>query len=419
MSKPIVLTTFALRAISADARLALRNVLRQRRRSILAILAIGFGVIAMMLTAGYIEWIYWANRELSTVNQLGHLQISKSGYHENGQADPYAYLMPPDPQGLAEIRQIPGVKSVAPRLAFIGLVSHGDNTLSFVGEGIDPALDPSSQNLLVVAGKLPGPDDVKGLILGAGLAANLGVRVGDTVVLLATTASGNINAVEGTVRALVSTSFKAFDDNVLRIPIGLARQLLHTRGAHLWVVRLDRTDRTDEILARLSRIPDLKGYEIVPWYKLADFYNKVVALFSRQMAVVKFIIGTIIVLSISNTMTMSVLERTVEIGTAMALGVRRRRILALFVLEGLFLGAIGGLLGVVAGDILARIISAIGIPMPPSPGMSRGFVAGILVTPSIISQALTLALLTTLLASVYPSWRASRLVIVDALRHSR
>ena len=84
---------------------------------------------------------------------------------------------------------------------------------------------------------------------------------------------------------------------------------------------------------------------MVPWSKLADFYNKTVALFSRQMGVVKLIIAIIIVLSISNTMTMSVMERTVEIGTAMALGIRRLRILILFILEGGLLGAIGGLSG--------------------------------------------------------------------------
>jgi putative ABC transport system permease protein len=118
-------------------------------------------------------------------------------------------------------------------------------------------------------------------------------------------------------------------------------------------------------------------------------------------------------------MTMSVLERTVEIGTAMALGVRRRRILGLFLLEGMLLGLIGGLVGLAVGYILATIISYIGIPMPPAPGMSRGFTAAIRITPGIVLSAVLLATSTTLLASIYPAWRASRLVIVDALRHNR
>lgn len=405
--------------LTVDFRLALRNILRQRRRSFIAILAIGFGVIAMMLSSGYIEWVFWANREMVAVNQLGHIQVAKPGYHEDGQANPLAFLLPENSPALNVLQHIPGVKSVAPRLAFNGLASHGENTLSFIGEGIDPAKDPSARNLAIIEGQGLNANDPKGILMGTGLAANLGVKTGDTVVLLANTPSGGINAVEGHVRGLASTSMKEYDDTMLRVPIEMARALLRTQGSHLWVVSLRHTDMTGEVVRKLKAEPALKGYEIVPWTQLADFYNKTVALFSRQMNIVKSIIALIIILSISNTMTMSVLERTVEIGTAMALGVRRRRILGLFLMEGLLLGAIGGACGVLLGYLAASLISAIGIPMPPAPGMSRGFIAAIIITPAIIWQALLLALMTTLIASIYPAWRASRLVIVDALRHNR
>lgn len=397
----------------------MRNILRQRRRSAIAVVAIGFGVIAMMLSSGYIEWIYWANREEVAVNQLGHIQVAKPGYYEDGQANPLAFLLPENSPALNVLEHIPGVESVAPRLAFSGLISHGENTISFVGLGIDPARDPSARNLAILEGKGLNANDPKGILMGIGLAANLGVKKGDTVVLLANTPSGGINAVEGRVRGLASTSLKEYDDTMLRVPIEMARTLLRTKGSHLWVMSLQNTEMTDEVLKRLNAEPALKSYEIVPWTKLADFYNKTVALFSRQMSVVKSIIALIIILSISNTMTMSVMERTVEIGTAMALGVRRQRILGLFLMEGSLLGAIGGACGVMLGYFAASIISAIGIPMPPAPGMSRGFTASILITPSIIWEALLLALMTTLIASIYPAWRASRLVIVDALRHNR
>jgi putative ABC transport system permease protein len=167
------------------------------------------------------------------------------------------------------------------------------------------------------------------------------------------------------------------------------------------------------------RQAQLGGFEITPWYRLADFYNKTVQLLSRQIDVVKLIIAAIILISITNTMTMNVMERTVEIGTAMALGARRRRVLGLFLVEGTALGALGGVVGIVVGYALAELISHVGIPMPPSPGMSRGFTAAIIVTPRIVVEALLLAILTTWLASVYPAWRASRLVIVDALRRNR
>ncbi len=399
--------------------MAWRNVVRQRRRSAVALLAIGFGVVAMMLATGYIEWIFWANREGLAVNQLGHIQITRPGYHEKGQADPAAFLIPDDASVPAVLAGTPGVRSVAQRIVFNGLISHEDSTLSFIGEGVDPAKDPYARNLSIVAGEPLSAQDPKGMLLGFGLAANLGVKTGDTVVLLANTATGGINAVEGHVRGLAATNLKAYDDVMLRVPLATARELLRLRGAHLWVVSLHRTELTDSVTARLRAEPALRPYAVVPWSELADFYNKTVALFSRQMGVVRLIIAVIIVLSISNTMMMSVMERTREIGTAMALGLRRQHILRLFLIEGTLLGALGGLIGISVGFLLASAISAIGIPMPPAPGMSRGFVASILITPAIARDALLLAISTTLIASIYPAWRASRLDIVDALRHNR
>lgn len=410
--------TSSVNSLTIDVRLALRNIVRQRRRTILGLIAILFGVVAMMLSAGYIQWIYNANKGVA-VQQLGHIQISRPGYHDAGLADPYRYLLPKDNFAEQVLNKISPSSVLSPRLSFNGLISHGDNTLTFIGEGVDPDKDPSIHNILVTQGQLLSNIDPKGFVLGTGLAANLGVKTGDDIVLLANTASGGINAVEGKVRGLVSTAMKVYDDNMLRVPIATARQLLRTDGAHIWVITLKHTADTEEVVKKLEADRLMKGYEIVPWITLADFYNKTVALFSRQMAVVKLIIAIIIVLSISNTMMMSVRERTVEIGTVMALGIPRRRILRLFLFEGSVLGVFGGMLGVTLGYVSAEIISAVGIPMPPAPGMSRGFIAGITLTPEIIFQAMVLALVTTLLASIYPAWRASQLDIVDALRHNR
>ncbi|OYY95547.1 MAG: ABC transporter permease [Hydrogenophilales bacterium 28-61-23] len=402
-----------------DLRLALRNILRQRRRSALAILAIGFGVIAMMLAGGFIEWIFWAAREGTAVTQIGHIQVVKPGYYENGRADPFAYLLPQQAPALTSLKNTPGVRSITPRLDFNGLISRGENTLTFLAKGVDPVADPALRYLIIPDGQRLMPGDPDGILIGTGLATNLGVKVGDKVVLLSGTKTGGINAVEARIQGLASTSMKAYDDSMLWLPIAMARQLLRVSGAHTWVVSLRDSSLTEAVFGKLQTDPALKSFEITPWTKLADFYNKTVELLTRQINVVKLIISTIILLSISNTMTMSVMERTVEIGTAMALGVRRRRILGLFLTEGALLGAIGGLCGVAIGYLLAMLISYVGIPMPPSPGMSRGFTAAIIITPSIVWQALLLSVMTTLIASVYPAWRASKLVIVDALRHNR
>jgi putative ABC transport system permease protein len=173
------------------------------------------------------------------------------------------------------------------------------------------------------------------------------------------------------------------------------------------------------VLEVLRRQLPRDAFEVVPWYDLADFYRKTIALLSKQIAIVNLIIAAIIVLTISNSLVMNVMERTGEIGTCMAMGATRAKVMKQFLAEGMALGLLGGLLGVALGVGLAKLISVKGIPMPPPPGGTEGFVAQILVNWRVVVTAFALALLTTLLASLYPSWKASRLVITDALRHSR
>lgn len=409
-----------MQSLWLDFSFAFRNVVRQRRRSAIAGGSVAFGITALILANGFIEWIFLDFRESTIKSQLGHLQIVRPGYHDAGKANPYAFLLPdavPELETPNEPRQI---KAVAPRLSFSGLISYGEATISFIGDGDDPQQQGVFGDALQIsAGRNLSADDPLGIIVGEGLARNLGVNLGDRVVLLANTALRGTNAVEVTIRGIFSTVTKSYDDTALRMPIETVRQLLHTQGSHTWMVLLDDTAQTDIVLAKLRSKLQRNEFETVPWYALADFYNKTVTLFTKQIQGIRLIIALIILLSISNTMTMSVMERIGEIGTSMALGVRRTGIMRLFVSEGILIGCLGSLLGLIVGLLLAYIISRIGIPMPPPPGMARGYTGQILVTWNIVLASLALAIGTTLVASIYPAWKASRMQIVDALRHNR
>ncbi len=409
-----------MRIFWLDFNLAFRNVIRQKRRSAIAVGAVAFGITALILANGFIEWIFLDFRESTIKSQLGHLQIVRPGYHDAGKADPFAFLLPdavPELETPGEPRQI---RAIAPRLSFSGLISHGEATISFIGDGDDPRQQAVFGDALQIStGRHLSADDPLGIIVGEGLARNLGVGVGDQVILLATTASRGTNAVEVTIRGLFSTVTKSYDDAALRMPIETARQLLRTKGSHVWMVLLNDTAQTDPMLAKLRGKLQKDKLEIVPWYALADFYNKTVTLFTRQIHGIRLIIAIIILLSITNTMTMSVMERIGEIGTSMALGVKRMGIMRLFMSEGVLIGCFGGISGLLLGLFFAHMISSAGIPMPPPPGMARGYTGQILVTWDIALESLALAVGTTLIASVYPAWRASRMQIVDALRHNR
>jgi len=117
-------------------------------------------------------------------------------------------------------------------------------------------------------------------------------------------------------------------------------------------------------------------------------------------------------------MNMAVLERIAEIGTIMALGTRRRGILKLFLCEGLALGIIGGIIGVTSGIFITYLISKIGIPMPPAPNITFEWFSRPMIVPSMAVFAFMLSVITSLVSSLYPAYKASRLEVAEALRHT-
>ncbi len=401
--------------------IAARNLARNRRRALAALFTVAVGVIALMLADGFSQWIFWAMREGTIQSQLGHIQVMRPGYLNAGAANPYAFILSERLPQRSEIESTPGIKVVAPRLAVTGLISHDETTVSFVADGVDPHKEAQlSKALRIVDGHDLSSLTAKEVVLGRGLARSLGVGVGDTVALLVTTSGGGINAVEAKVAGVFISTNQAYDDAALRLPIGLAQTLLRVNGAHVWLILLEQTERTDHFLEQFRNrfSASANKLEFVPWYQQADFYNKTVALFSQQMNVLRLIIGCIIVLSISNMLVMNVLERTGEIGTLLAIGFKRKKILQQFAIEGFLLGLVGASLGLGVGYGLAELISAIGIPMPPPPGMTEGYTGEIRVTLSVVTNAFLIAFITTALAGLYPAWKASRLQIINALRHN-
>ena len=404
----------------ADLRISVRDLMRSRRRTASAASAAAFGVAALILAAGFIDWIFLAMRDATIHSQLGHVKVVRPGYYRAGQADPFAFLLPADAPEYRAISSTPHYHVVAPRLAFNALLSRGETTVSVLGEGVMPGKERElGRSIAITQGRGLGGDEPNEVVVGEGLAVLAGVSVGDNVVLLATTATGGTNMVEAKVAGISTSAVKAVDDWAIRVPLELAQQLLRVAGANSWTVLLDQTDATGPAVEFLRARMPAKGFEVVPWTELADFYNKTVAIFSRQVSFVRWVIAVIIVLSIANSMMMTIMERTGEIGTALALGVPRSRVRRRFLVQGAMLGTFGGLVGIALGVVCAYAINAVGIPMPAPPGSAHGYTGGILLTPGLIAESFALAVLTSTLASVYPAFKASRMPIVDALRHNR
>ncbi len=390
--------------------------LREPQRWSMAGLAIVLGTVALLLADGFIERIFVDFREVIVRSHLGHFQVLA---HDDAADEPGVLLAGLRSKVERSLDAFPGAV-VAARLSFVGLASHGERTISFIGEGIEPERERTLSSALVVdrGESLQALDD-KAVLVGEGLARALAVDVGERLTLLVTTAGGSVNAVEVDVAGIFYTATKAYDDRALRLPLATAQALMRSQKVSRLIGVLPDSAEAMPAVASLRR--DLAGdpVDVRHWNELADFYNKTVQLFSSQLAVVRAVIVAIVLLSVSNTLARNVMERTAEIGTMMALGRTRAAVARLFLGEGLVLGLFCGLLGVVVGGALAALLNVVGIPMPPPPGMARGFIGGIAFTPGIVGVALALALATSVVASLLPALRASRLNIVDALRVGR
>lgn len=396
--------------------LALRNLTRQFRRSAASLLSVAFGVSALLAAGGFTSALFTEFREATIASLYGHVQVSRPGFQERGRSDPWQYLLPAAPP---VIEGLPQGARITPRLLLNGLASFGDQTQPFTAEAINPTLDMRDDRSLVMqSGRRLQGDSSRELIVGAGLAARLGVTVGENLVLLANTQGGQLGAVEGQVVGVFSSFSKEFDDAALYMPIDLGRSLMKVEGAHAWLVYLENSDDTSEASATLrATLGD--GYVVHPWRDLAEFYTRAAELFTQQLAVIKLVVVVIILLGIGNTMMSSVMERTGEIGTRLALGAKRREVLRDFLVEGATLGFLGAILGCAAAFGLSGLLELVQVQMPPPPSFSRGYVARLELGLPLLLEAILIAVVTTTLATVYPAYRASRMVIVDAIRSAR
>jgi putative ABC transport system permease protein len=403
-------------------KLAARNVFRNRRRTLITLAAMGFGAAAIIVFGGFVNAIFWGVRESTIRSQVGHIQLYRKGFSEKGNLAPFDYLIE-DYSGLrAELMKIEHVKTVTARLGLSGLVSTGDTTTSFVGAGVQPEGEADLSSLaVIVEGQDLSSGEPRGITLGLGLARAFGVKLGDDLTLLTTTRAGSINALAVKVRGVWESGEKAYDDRFLKVSLPEVQRVLDLENGEVQsvVLLLDQTENTAAVRDRIERLIRERrlDLEIKTWEDLALRYHQVRELFGRIFAVLTLIVSIMVVFGITNTMTMAIFERTREIGTVMALGTRRRGVVSMFVLEGVTLGLLGGLLGVVLGIVFAKLISALGIQLPPPPGSTRGFAVQIFVVPAVLIQAFRLSIITAALASLYPAWRAARLDVVEALRH--
>ena len=397
--------------------LAFRNLFRHGLRTALTLAAIALGVMALVLTGGFIEDALTQLGEATIHSQLGHVQVSREGYASVGRRDPFAYLIQGPERRRAELGALDEVSEVMMRLDLAGLASNGRSDRPVIAEGVEPDREARLGTFVtIVAGRQLTDQDAYGALLGEGVAKALRLSPGDPLTLVANALEGALNTLDFEVTGVFRSFSRDYDDRALRIPLTAAQELLATDSVHTLVLNLTRTDATDAVVDRARELLAGQGFEVQPWHVLADFYRKSVELYRRQFGVLQVIILTMVVLGVANSINLAVHERTGEFGTLMALGRRPRDIFRLVVTEAALLGLCGAALGVILGVLSAWGVSRLGIPMPPMPNSEVGYTAHIRVVPRVVSLAFIVGLVSTVIASLLPARRTARLPVVGALR---
>ncbi len=406
-------------------KIAFRNVLKNRRRSLITILAVAFGFTAIAAFQGYMRDVY-QRIALGAVflEGPGHLVVFKRGFLDQGKLDPTKYLF--SASEILEARQVAsaltGVVWAAPKLSLSGLITNGAVTTIFIADSMDPADErrlwdhfPRHENYKPQL--LPEHQSNAGL-LAPKLAQLLDLDLGDGAVLMATTIEGQMNAVDITTVGHLPALADAMDDKYLKIPLDLARALYDFHGADRLCVLLADTADTRVWAQVLSEALATRGLdiEVRTWKELSVFYETVTGYLNTVFLFLFIIVLVIVVSGTFNTMSMAVLERTREIGTLRALGLKPRGVVSLFAAEGAVLGTFGSLAGAVLTAACYAALRLANLTYIP-PGAADPVAIRIELVPLDLGVVFFAFVIFSIASAVLPARRAAYRNIVDALGH--
>jgi putative ABC transport system permease protein len=398
-------------------RLALRNLWRHRRRTLLTMGALAVGVMAVVSVRGFLNGLQGSLITGVTEGGFGALQIHATGFMASVEAMPLSPDLPGDDAALSAVEDLDGVAAVAPRLTFPALLAgEHDSTFALV-VGADlarEALVSPRRVQLVTSGAWPAGDTVHtSAVVSSDLLGGLQLQLGRRAAVLGSDIDGVMNGVEVTVAGGVAAAMQG-EKRLVIIPLEKAEELIRRPGRVTeYAVAIDDGADVDVVADTIRRAMG-PSVEVHTWPELMPLVRDAK---STQDGVLRVVTGAllfVIMMGLANTLLMSVFERTREIGTLLALGMKRRLVMHLFVLEGVLLGIGGAVIGDVLGTIIVTIAGRAGIALTP-PGATIPQVIVPAIGPSFLIAMVAGAAIGAAIASLSPAWRASRLDPVSAL----
>jgi putative ABC transport system permease protein len=396
-------------------KIALRNLLRYKRRTVLVAALIALGVVAVQVftaTSGSYKGLIVGQ---ITDAMLGHLQIHKKGYLVSVENVPLNLNLKPHGVGSIEevLKSTPGIAAYSTRIRLGGMISNFVETTNLRIYGISPEQEYKTVPLLPKR-ILAGSSDLKAgqILVPALLAKGLSLKLGDPVVIIATNKDGSVNGRQFSVGGILeSAPGPGGRDGYIGIQDAMELLRMEEPEISEIAVHVKRFDQLpavyERISARLATQLNPQGkpkFEVHTWESLAPFAN----------VFVKIMLVAIVLISIMDVMIMSVYERTREIGTLAAIGTRPGRIVAMFLAEGTLLS----LLGLILGNVLSlAAIYAIRLSNYTfSFGMKEGFVLKPVLAWGDVLMVAAVVIAVAVLGSLQPALKASRVEPIKALK---
>lgn len=461
--------------------LALRNLLRNRRRALTTLLAATIGALAIILFGGYSQSIILGVQS-EYVGRLGHLQVQRQGYFRYGAGQPEDYGIASYERVMALIKKdevlAPMIRVVTPTLQFGGIAGNAAAGTTRMVQGWGVMADDAAAMRLWNDYDFPAPPNPNYLtslagtpesaaMVGNGLARMLRLcafiskedcqvkaaraevanadsmpqdiaalsaaqvsaqgraKADNQIDILAANAFGAPNVVQVQVIHSQDQGVKELDDIAVQLHLSQAQKLVYGRGqpaATSIVIQLKHTDQMEAARARLSALLagplKAEGLEVLDFQTISPLYGQAINMFQSIFTFMALLIGVIVLFTIGNTMSMAIVERTVEIGTLRAMGQRRRGIQNMFICEGFMLGAMGALSGIGLALLAAYGINHAGWSwVPPGRAEPVWLTVRVWGSPGLMLGTFIGLTAVAVFSSWAPARRAARMDVVAALRH--
>jgi ABC-type lipoprotein release transport system permease subunit len=351
--------------------LALRNLHRDRRRTLTTVIAVGVGLVAALLFLGYVRFVEASLARVVIYGEAnGHVQVYRKDGPQNLAAYPARFSLNERDQAvvLKAAKDLPGFRRASPQLVGVGVVQHGQQSAVFLARGVDPAFERSMRAsapdaAATGAGGVPEGD---GIALTAQMMDLLGAAPGAEVQLLGTSYANRGNAVDATVRAQFSTGIEATEDKGLNAPIALLQSLYDTTAVSRVVVELEERAVADGFRDRFAQALERSHpgrFEVTTWDhpQIGQLYASFMGFFKLVFACTGVVVFLIALATIQHTTAMNINDRVREIGMLRAMGFSRGAIGGIFVRESALTSALAAVLALVCAYLLMWLLAAAGV----------------------------------------------------------